>query len=399
MPPHARSAAPNLGAQPAPLSTMCFTCHNGSGSGLNTQAQYMDPAVPANDPAARNYYRHDAVADPAAPNTHTLATANEFGGVSNRHTVCTDCHNSHNATSDPSIQTTTGWTVAGQNVTASGVSVSNGAALAPPAYTFLEGTAMSQPTREYELCLKCHSGFTTLNANTGQPASRYVLDKAVELNPANSSYHPVEAPGKNTSTAMAGSLSGTSPYKQWNFATNGTVRCVNCHGDPRKYNATTPPAAGSDLAPHTSQFRGLLIQNYRDRVLKGRYEAYAAADFALCYVCHAEAPFRSSTYANTNFLDHDKHVSKLANKGTNTSTDIDTPGAGQGNAICSECHFRTHGSALAVKVGDRSNSRLVNFAPNVTGWDGVVSFTPKGLTTDGSCTLVCHGENHDAEGY
>ena len=37
----------------------------------------------------------------------------------------------------------------------------------------------------------------------------------------------------------------------------------------------------SDLAPHTSQYRGLLIQNYRDRELKGRYEAYAAADFAL----------------------------------------------------------------------------------------------------------------------
>ena len=145
------------------------------------------------------------------------------------------------------------------------------------------------------------------------------------------------------------------------------------------------------------EFRGLLIQNYRDRVLKGRYEAYAAADFALCYVCHAEAPFLSSTYADTNFLDHDKHVLNLANKGTNTSTDIDTPGAGQGNAICSECHFRTHGTALAWKTGDQSNERLVNFAPNVTDWNGVVSFKPKGLTTDGSCTLTCHGKAHDAE--
>ncbi len=174
---------------------------------------------------------------------------------------------------------------------------------------------------------------------------------------------------------------------------------MNCHGDPRKFDATTPPAAGSDLAPHTSQFRGLLIQGYRDRELKGRYEAYAAADFALCYVCHAEAPFRNSTYDGTAFLDHDLHVSRLANKGSNTSTDIDTPGAGQGNAICAECHFRVHGTALAVNEGDRSNPRLVNFAPNVTGWNGVVEFVPEGATTDGSCTLTCHGQAHDREGY
>ncbi len=398
---HGTHTARNAGllSEASPQATLCFACHDGSGSNLDTKAQFTDPAVPPNDPATRSYYRHDAATAPTVPNTHSLATNNEFGGVSNRHSECADCHNSHIATTQAPTQFSDGWSVSGRQASISGVSVVNGPAGTAPTYTFLGGTVGSQPTREYQICLKCHSGFTTLPDTTGQPPSRQALDKAIELNPATSSYHPVQAAGTNSTAAMAGSLSGTSPYKQWNFTTDGTVRCVNCHGDPRKLSATAAPAAGSDLAPHTSQFRGLLIQNYRDRDLKGRYEAYAAADFALCYVCHAEAPFLNSTYAGTNFLDHDKHVSRLANKGSNTSTDIDTPGAGQGNAICSECHYRTHGTALAYNESDRSNARLVNFAPNVTAWEGVLKFVPMGATTNGSCTLTCHGKAHENETY
>jgi predicted CXXCH cytochrome family protein len=373
----------------SPQSSVCFTCHDGVGSNLNTKAQYTDAAVPANDAATRSYYRHDAT----VTTTHTLAQDNEFGGVSNRHSECGDCHNPHNATDALSTQTTTGWTVAGQNTAISGVSV-NIAAGSAPTYTLLDGTAGLQPDREHQVCLKCHSGFTTLNSNTGQPASRYVLDKAVELNPANASYHPVEAAGTNATTQMTWSLSNTSPFKQWNFTTGGTVRCVNCHGDPRKYSATTPPSAGSDLAPHTSQYRGILLQNYRDRVLKSPTEAYAAADFALCFVCHAEEPYRSSTPTNTVFGDHDLHISANAGEGPG-GTSIDTPGEGGGNALCAECHFRIHGTALAYNAGDRSNSRLVNFSPNVTPFNGVLRFDAAAQ----SCTLVCHGKSHDNEGY
>jgi predicted CXXCH cytochrome family protein len=387
----------NLLAEAAPQAALCFTCHDGSGSTLDTKAQFTDVAVPANDPTTRSYYRHDAATAPVVPNTHTLATDNEFGGVANRHSECGDCHNAHIATTTAPTQYSDGWSVSGRQTAMSGVSVTYAAGT--PSYTFLKGTVGSQPTREYQICLKCHSGFTTLPSDVGQPPSRQALDKAIELDPSTASYHPIQAAGTNGTPAMAGSLAGTSPYKQWNFAVDGTVRCVNCHGDPRKLSATAPPAAGSDLAPHTSQYRGLLIQNYRDRELKGRYEAYAAADFALCYVCHAEAPYLNSTYAGTNFLDHDKHVSRLANKGTNTSTDIDTPGAGQGNAICAECHYRVHGTALAVNESDRTNPRLVNFAPNVTPWNGVIEFKPMGATTSGSCTLVCHGKAHENETY
>jgi hypothetical protein len=275
-----------------------------------------------------------------------------------------------------------------------------------PTYTFLDGTAGRQPTREYEICLKCHSGFTTLNSNDPLHPSRDTLDTGIELNPNNASYHPVEAPGTNGTKAMIDSLAGTSPYKQWSFAPGDTVRCVNCHGDPQKWNATLPPngtdatAAGADLAPHTSNNRGILIQNYRDRVLKSSDEAYAAADSALCLVCHAEEGFVSnSSSAPTNFSLHQKHLTIIGGKG-NGGTDIDTPGAGQGNAVCAECHFRIHGTALAYQVGDRTNTRLVNFAPNVlpNSVTGVLSWTATGIGT-GSCTLTCHGYDHKAKGY
>jgi predicted CXXCH cytochrome family protein len=400
---------PALLAEPEPQSTMCFTCHDdaSSGSNLNTQAQFpvgtLENSAGTAGASRSEYYRHDATST-TATTPHSLAQSDEFGGVLNRHSVCADCHNSHNATPTASVQWTDGWSVSGRQAAISGVSVVNGPVGSAPTYTFLSGEAGSQPTREYQVCFKCHSGYTTLPASDGTFPSTWALDKAIELNPGDASsgtdtsYHPVERAGKNQTPQMAWSLANSSPYKQWNFTTGSTVRCVNCHGDPRKFNATLPTtggpatAAGDDLAPHSSQFRGLLIQNYRDRELKPMDEGYVSADFALCYVCHAEEPFRSRTPANSVFDDHDMHISSMAGDGS-AGTSIDTPGDGGGNAICAECHFRTHGTAQAYNEGDRNNPRLVNFAPNVQPYGGVIDFTK--TATGGTCTLVCHGEPHD----
>jgi hypothetical protein len=73
-------------------------------------------------------------------------------------------------------------------------------------------------------------------------------------------------------------------------------------------------------------------------------------------------------------------------------------GAGSGNAICAECHFRTH--STESKVGDQGTySGLVNFAPNVTGVDGKPLDSRAWLKSvsdpqGGSCTLTCHGKVH-----
>ncbi len=188
----------------------------------------------------------------------------EFKATLNRHAECTDCHNPHSSfisTGKPlSTMTATGWTASGRIQRVSGVAVTNGAAgQAPTSYTFLNG--VTDPlSAEYQLCFKCHSSYTTLPAGAA--------DIALEFNPAVKSYHPVEAPGKNTSTAMANSLAGTSSYKIWSFKVGDTVRCLHCHASGTKTEVTT---SGSTIVPqdphavpNTSPNRdGILLLNYR----------------------------------------------------------------------------------------------------------------------------------------
>jgi hypothetical protein len=94
---------------------------------------------------------------------------------------------------------------------------------------------------------------------------------------------------------------------------------------------------------------------------------------------------------------HGFHVSNINGTG-NGGTDIDTAADGQGNATCAECHFRVHGTALAVG-GQGSAKGLVNFAPNVQDTGGVLQFLPATATQSGSCTLVCHGKEHNTYSY
>jgi predicted CXXCH cytochrome family protein len=376
-------------------STVCFMCHNGMGASTDVHAQYADRSVPANDPATGAYYSHDAL----VPATNTESALNEFGGVSNRKSQCSNCHNAHQASTADGIQTTTGWTAPGQLAGVSGVSVVNGAAGSAPTYKFLDGAA-SPVTFEYQLCLKCHSSFTTLLPQTPGKPSTDALDAGAEFNPANASFHPVEAAGTNKTSKMADSLAGTSPYKLWNFTTASTIRCLNCHASGTTPVAAPAPAAGGDLSAHTSSNRGILLQNYQDRVLNSSIAAYSAANFALCYACHAEEPFTNSTSNDTNFSLHGRHLTGLAGKGAG-GTDIDTAGAGAGNALCAECHFRLHSTTFKVGTQAVRGSRLVNFAPDVTPFPavgGTISWTPN-ATGGGSCTLTCHGKAHNNVSY
>jgi predicted CXXCH cytochrome family protein len=385
--------APNLLPQTAPQSKLCFTCHDGTGSTLNVASQFGDPTVPANDPATRSYYSHPST---TATTAHTGDGQDEFTGTLNRHAECSDCHNPHSSSGADSTSSPTGtaWTLAGPLTGASGVSVVNGAAGTAPSYTFLDG--VTNPVQfEYQLCLKCHSGNTVLLSNTGFPASQKVLDAGVEFNPNSISSHPVEGPGSNQTTKMGLSLAGTSPYKKWTFTTTSTIRCTNCHGNDATVAAL--PAPGGDLAPHASSNRGILIANYRDRLLTTSSEQYSAANFALCYLCHTDSPFSGQSATATNFQNggsslHYLHVSNIRGSGT-AGTSIDTAGAGNGNALCAECHFRIHSTATTPD----QNQHLVSFSPNVTAVNGTLSWNA--TANGGSCTLRCHGMSHQGENY
>jgi len=290
--------------------------------------------------------------------------------------------------------TSAGWTASGRLYGASGVTVANG----PGAVTY---ALVSRVSLEYELCFKCHAGVAQLPSNDGQPPSRKALDKGIEFDPRVPSYHPIEAAGTNRTDELQASLDGTSAYKRWAFDRADTIRCVSCHADSRLPARTTDGVlkpADTSLSVHASQQRGILIEPYRDRTLMGAIEPYDDANFALCFVCHAEAPFRDTSgeeRGDTNFRYHGLHVSgeDLQDHGS-PGTDIDTLGAGAGLATCAECHFRIHSTAYSVD-GQAPGPRLVNFAPNVSGRTGLpLAWQLKTDTQLGSCSLRCHGQPH-----
>ena len=370
------AAGAALTTEPTQLS-VCASCHNGTDL-ADIAAEFS--SVPANDDSTRSYFKHDA-AD-----------------------LCSECHNPHDINSTPGTDTALGWTASGRTYGASGAAVTN--AGSGPTYQLV-----ARVTLEYQLCFKCHSGANTdMPSNDGQPPSRQLLDKGIEFNPANLSFHPIEGAGTNQTVALANSLSidGTSPYKLWAFETTSTIRCVNCHADSRiaadALALGQTLLASADLPAHASPERGILLAPYQDRLLNGPIEPYRAADFALCYLCHAEAPFRDTTgnpRTDTNFRYHGIHLSNastMQDRGF-PGTDIDTPGYGSGFAVCAECHFRIHSSAFPAD-GKAPGLRLVNFAPNVTApTGGTLDWQPLSETTAGSCTLKCHGAPHNPVQY
>ncbi len=379
----------------APISALCFLCHDGTGANSNIQNQFN--GLTPNDPSTSSYYSHPAT----AVSSHDTDEAQEFAGVSNRHSVCTDCHQAHNADSTLTTSTIRGWTVGGAIKGASGVAVANGAADTVPTYTW-----QRRGTYEYQLCFKCHSGYTTLNAQEAGFPSRWALDKSVEFNPANLSYHPVEAVGKNQTPQMDVSLGnpatpggppGTAPGKLWTFNKGSVIRCENCHGPGTFAN----PAPDAQIDNHASLNRGILLRSYKDRELKLAGDVYDPADSALCYLCHVEAPMRDvsgDSRPDTNFRFHGYHMSTMESDTSSTATSIDTDGAGAGLAVCAECHFRIHGSSFPVD-GQAPASRLVNFAPNTQTFGGQIGFVRRVGGASGSCTLTCHGKDHEPKEY
>ena len=387
-----------------PVSGLCFNCHDGTGALANVKSQYNAVAALPNSAATASYYSHPST----TKDSHQLDTISEFGGVSNRHAQCSDCHQPHVADATTSVQVSVagqsvGWSSGGPINGAAGVAVTNGAANTAPTYSLL-----TQTTYEYQLCFKCHSGYTQLPIRSASHPSWQARDKAIELNPANLSFHPIEAKGTNPNFIRTGqtvgvmdqNLAGTSSYKVWTFTSTSTIRCQNCHGSSGQ--TRVPANAGATSDNHASVNRGILLNTYRDRLLRPNGQAYAEADFALCFMCHTNLPFlnTSSTLLNTsNFRYHGYHAGGISTTGDILDGNIDTDGAGAGNALCAECHFQMHGSTYPGNAGAAINGRLVNFAPDVQPLNGVLSYTPRNGNTAGRCTLMCHTKEHNNLAY
>jgi hypothetical protein len=166
---------------------------------------------------------------------------------------------------------------------------------------------------------------------------------------------------------LAAFVNPSSPHVIYGLTSD---TCDACHG-------------GAHRAPDPN----LLSNVYRADPLRRSGEAYRAADFALCWRCHSatqaaiEDP--SGATAGTNFTSHGFHLQSIGTMGIG-GTEITIAGAGQGNALCAECHVNLHGTATDTRG-------LVKFAPDVQAYGGQpIAYD----ATTGTCTLTCHGVGH-----
>ena len=335
--------------------SLCLSCHD------------------TNGPAARDIRtpllkaaRHPVM---TITNRHTNFEDGDPGafGTTNRHSECADCHNPH--------QARTGYDARGVSYTLYGASrliVTNGAAGTAPRYGFAATWDTNAPLWEYQVCFKCHSGWTTLPAGA--------KDLGLIFNPTNESVHPVLGPGRNTSSYMIASLTNGTGLPH--LSITSVVTCADCHNNDsiptsvslvRYYTGAVP--SGVHGAVSNANMNGKILRaNYRVTTVT----SYAATNFALCLICHSPSPFATTsenTRNDTRFNWHGRHMSDF-------------------DALCTDCHNNSHGTKGAQFAANTNYARLVSFSAAVTG-----SRTWTTNATGGSCTLTCHGENHNPETY
>jgi predicted CXXCH cytochrome family protein len=314
---------------------LCLNCHDGAPAATNIMSDFQKPY---RHPTLDYTGRHQGPGE-TTPEAYGRTPANQ------RHAECEDCHDPHTARADQ-LGGPVGSDASHTTLGASRVSVLNGIAGSLPMYTYLPASdTTSAPNAEYELCFKCHSSWTT--APAGQ------TDMAKVLNPANPSFHPVEAPGTNPNISPLAFTSG--------WTASSTTRCGDCHGSD----------FGLARGPHGSMYKG---------ILKAPYDATptfrSMASNELCFSCHS----------------YDVYANPGAPSSVLSASRFNSPGAGKGhadhvsgeNVPCVDCHI-THGSTT-----------LPNLL--VTGrLPGLNSYTR--TATGGTCAPSCHGSESYTVNY
>jgi len=293
----------------------CLVCHNGSVAAKNVASEFNKPSV---HPVLTTASLHDE--------------AEELVSSKNRHASCVDCHNPHAANATPRVRPNAGGTLAG----VAGVNAS--------------GVVVKDVTREYELCFRCHAdrlvrGSKDLLRQWPEPNLR------LQFATVNTSFHPVEAAGKNGNVP--------SLIRPWNISS--LVYCTDCHN-----NDQGPGALGSGPnGPHGSLYAPLLERE----LIRADFNSESYGIYAMCYKCHD----RNSILADQSF----KASNSLGQDRGHRYHIVDA------KASCTTCH---------ASHGVQGQARLINFNTlYVTpSSNGRIEFNTLGMS-HGNCSLTCHG--------
>lgn len=313
-----RGVVPALLAQRE--GTLCTGCHDGS-RGADIRGELLKPY----------WHGQNARGDHDPNEARATGLEPPQGTPADRHVTCSDCHNAHLLRGDE-MQRENGE-ASSLMAGVARVEVIHGSAGSQPSYRRLGADDLS-PALEYEVCFRCHSSATKL-----QPQDE---DIARTTNPANASFHPIQASGRNRGidpNAFAGGLSAES-----------RIRCTDCHG------SDSPRVRGMHGSSH-------------EHLLRKRYASESAAPMArtdLCFDCHAWQVYGDAS----------------SEPGVLAASRFNAPAEG-GHAFhvgnqrihCAACH-EPHGSAKQPAL------IALRKRPGIT----VYTQTPGG----GTCTPTCH---------
>lgn len=328
---------PTLASQ-GPEEVMCYTCHGGATG--NIQADFQAP------------YRHPIDATLGVHNAGE-SIPESFSGAT-RHVECADCHEPHDLAAGTHAAGSSYRAPALQGIW--GVSVSNGPGGSAPSFARVDAVV-----HEYELCFKCHSGWSSSGQGT---------DVAAEANPNNMAHHAIEAPGRNQPGAINPNFDATF-VAPWN--SQSTLTCSDCHGGTS--------AAG----PHGSTQRYILRTN----------ESGAGSPAVFCYNCHRRDVYGDVDLQNPPYAALSRFTHPTERDHTQLSGEW---GANQSGIWCKNCHAGdTTGALHGTNRGVGTNgltplgARLMN-GQFVEGWTAAAG------RSQGTCWASCHpgAENYRA---
>ena len=415
--------SPKIGGNPA-IEETCYQCHsavpiisNTGNSVPNIQSEFLLPRrmpITALDQAAGTEVHDVTNADLLEP-TSLLGK----GSLLNRHAECTDCHNPHrvmrNSLFNGLADSTQGFHAHDPDTSHTNIAsgVLRGSWGVEPVYgdtAFLSlptnylvksgdgGNGASidvnstHVTREYQICLKCHSDFgyddngvypigTRPNLGTaggGTPSGTNNLqqytNQAMEFQPPlvdrgepggnHRSWHPViDSTGRTT--VERGNMSTAAFIAPWNNAVGSqTMYCSDCHGSNTAPNSVVPSGT-RPWGPHGSENNFILKGQWNAATGGGTRDVPATdPNNGLCFKCH---DFR--TYADRN---------GNGNASGFSSVDDNNLHAFHADRIesmrCSWCH-------VAVPHGWKNKALLVNLN-DVGAEAGLIGSTEISITQD-----------------
>lgn len=410
------------------------TCFQGAGSGTTSTVPCHGTGgakdIQSILTSVTKVYRHP-VADAALQGNHSnldvffgTNVASDGGtGVTwsaNKHAECTDCHNPHQAKAGshapagswyPATATATTNAVSGPLTGVTGVEPTwPGVGWTQPT-TF---TTQESATKEYQICMKCHSYWGLGSASNGISVHTITsegvpaTDQAYEFNPKNRSAHPVvmttiqmKAAGGNTNIAAnegryATPLTAAALKSPWNGSPgNQTMMCSDCHGADSENTGADPKG------PHGSSVHFMLKGTNKNwpagpdgsgaAVPGGKL--YTMADGQLgkqifCLNCHVYEPEPID--------------------GTIT---VHSSSSGQmQNNACVECHIAVpHGGKVSRLIGYDSMPSPYNYTYGGRAYLGLKGYRQKAAstwtggttgnlkknayTTSALCSTSCHTGN------